>query len=937
MRGGEDLVIFCRLRGGGIVCRIPEAVVVILQQLQLIVPVQTVDHQFFEDVVDDSKQGHADDHAHKAPQTAEEQDGKQHPEAGKTGGIAQDLGSDDVAVQLLQHQNKQDEPQCLDGVLDEDEQCGGDGTDEGTKEGDHVGDADDHRHQQRTGEPEDQAADVAQHADDGGVHDLAVDEAAEHPVCIESFFGDELCPVGLEDAVEHQLCLLYKPLAAAQHIHRYDDADDQILGDHHHVQYSHGGTADDVLHGGQQGVLDPGVQIGMEGVVRRVQQTHDLLVVFNELHMACPVYKLGNICLCRVVQGGDAGDQLRHDHHDQGIDDQQPEQDGKGHRQDIDKPTHLFRDEPPQKTFDGVTHRLQQVGDDCAVDEGHQDTGKGGDGIPKAVKPVDQEEKDDAQGDGTETGKHPVDIGFYVGLFFHHDRLHFCCGQQKCPQQQLDFIASAPDMQLVCLPDQLLPEVRVCHADQSLCLLPAGETLQVHAAVLGAQVVDIGAGVGDDAAVFQSGTDAALHLAGLLIKEGGGQADKALAALGQVGAQNKVQLTTCAGDVLDAGTFGVHLTEQVNVHRIVDGDEVVQSRDAADIVGVVHGSRHALGVVVEVVVHLLGACTEGVDLTTLIQLLAAAVDLASLGNVHKGIHIHLGMDAQILQVALGDKTADGVGHTADAQLQAGTVGDLRHDEVGDLQIHFGGSAGSSHLPDGRIAALHDAGDLRDVHAVLHAAQAPGHVGVDFHDDLFCLLAHGTQMGGAGTKVEVTVGVHGGHLKNGDVHRICAFPVVAGQLGVADGGVEGKALSDRLALNAAHMPAVPGHVGSGVLNLEDLRHPHQDAAPEVDPFQLRQPLCQLGIHRHRGVYRPAVVHPVTALDQSSSFGSRHAFLRIQIHKIHYKPSSLKIHKRIVNFAPSEERRITILYGQKTSPVFYRLFAVLTQLYHICRIP
>ena len=91
------------------------------------------------------------------------------------------------------------------------------------------------------------------------------------------------------------------------------------------------------------------------------------------------------------------------------------------------------------------------------------------------------------------------------------------------------------------------------------------------------------------------------------------------------------------------------------------------------------------------------------------------------------------MHAQVLQVALGDQAADGVGHTADAQLQAGTVGDLRHDEVCDLQIDLGSGAGSGHLADGRIVALHDAGHLRDVHAVLHAAQAAGHVLVDLDD------------------------------------------------------------------------------------------------------------------------------------------------------------------------------------------------------------
>ena len=64
-------------------------------------------------------------------------------------------------------------------------------------------------------------------------------------------------------------------------------------------------------------------------------------------------------------------------------------------------------------------------------------------------------------------------------------------------------VAPAPDVQLFGFGDQLVPEIRVCHADQCLCLFPAGQSLQVHTAVLGAQVVHVCAGVGDDAAVFQ--------------------------------------------------------------------------------------------------------------------------------------------------------------------------------------------------------------------------------------------------------------------------------------------------------------------------------------------------------------------------------------------------------------------------------------------------
>ena len=114
-------------------------------------------------------------------------------------------------------------------------------------------------------------------------------------------------------------------------------------------------------------------------------------------------------------------------------------------------------------------------------------------------------------------------------------------------------------MHLLGLFDKLLAEVGVCHIDEGFGLLPGGQTLEVDAAVFSAEVMQIGAGIGDDAAVFQRGTDAALKLTGLLIKEGRGQADEALATLGKVCAQHEVQLAACTGNVLDAGALRIHL------------------------------------------------------------------------------------------------------------------------------------------------------------------------------------------------------------------------------------------------------------------------------------------------------------------------------------------------------------------------------------------
>ncbi len=68
---------------------VAEVVVVGGDHFQLFVAFQAVEDQFLDDVIDDSKERHADDHAHEAPQAAEQQDGEEYPEARKAGGHGQ--------------------------------------------------------------------------------------------------------------------------------------------------------------------------------------------------------------------------------------------------------------------------------------------------------------------------------------------------------------------------------------------------------------------------------------------------------------------------------------------------------------------------------------------------------------------------------------------------------------------------------------------------------------------------------------------------------------------------------------------------------------------------------------------------------------------------------------------------------------------------------
>ena len=53
--------------------------------------------------------GDAQEHSQHPGKAAAHGDGHHHPEAGDAGGIAQDLGAQDIPVKLLKHQDKDDE------------------------------------------------------------------------------------------------------------------------------------------------------------------------------------------------------------------------------------------------------------------------------------------------------------------------------------------------------------------------------------------------------------------------------------------------------------------------------------------------------------------------------------------------------------------------------------------------------------------------------------------------------------------------------------------------------------------------------------------------------------------------------------------------------------------------------------------------------------
>ena len=143
---------------------------------------QPIQHQLFHDIVDHGEHRHADQNADKSEKPAEHSDGKQYPEAGKSGAVCQQVRSQDVSVKLLENDDKNDEPHAFDRVAHQDQQRGRHGSDIRSKVGDDVCDAHNDAHQHRIREAEDQREYIAEQPDDRAVKNFS----AENPTNIRS-------------------------------------------------------------------------------------------------------------------------------------------------------------------------------------------------------------------------------------------------------------------------------------------------------------------------------------------------------------------------------------------------------------------------------------------------------------------------------------------------------------------------------------------------------------------------------------------------------------------------------------------------------------------------------------------------------------------------------------------------------------------------------
>ena len=157
-----------------------------------------------------------------------------------------------------------------------------------------------------------------------------------------------------------------------------------------------------------------------------------------------------------------------------------------------------------------------------------------------------------------------------------------------------------------------------------------------------------------------------------------------------------------------------------------------------------------------------------------------------------------------------------------------------------------------------------------MHAVFKTAQAHRDVLVNLQNYRLGALAHRLEVRTAGAEIEPAVLIHGCHLEHGHVQSLDAVAVVAGQLGIAQRDIIGESLPNSLALNAAHMPGVPGEVAGSIGNVKNSGTTGQNSAADIDIRQLREPLCQRPIQSVCSTGAPAIIHPHSRLHRFNSF-------------------------------------------------------------------
>lgn len=141
----------------------------------------------------------------------------------------------------------------------------------------------------------------------------------------------------------------------------------------------------------------------------------------------------------------------------------------------------------------------------------------------------------------------------------------------------------------------------------------------------------------------------------------------------------------------DAGVDGVaegvgaDLAGEVDLERGVDGDDAIVFPDQACVVRAIAGVEFDEGIVVDEIEDFLGSGDKAGGDSAGVDGLTGVGDRAGVVQINQAVGKHLGMDAEVLPVV--EAGENGVGDSADAHLQGGTVGHQLRDDVSNLRLN----------------------------------------------------------------------------------------------------------------------------------------------------------------------------------------------------------------------------------------------------------
>ena len=217
--------------------------------------------------------------------------------------------------------------------------------------------------------------------------------------------------------------------------------------------------------------------------------------------------------------------------------------------------------------------------------------------------------------------------------------------------------------------------------------------------------------------------------------------------------------------------LGVDLAEEVQVHRVVDGDEVVQlgndprrrwcsppGRPGPP--GCGRCSRRASGYRRRRR-RPAGPCPASCSAPVILPALAMSTKASTYISVWTPRSFR--SDWAIMAPTV-------LGMPPMPSWRQAPLGISVHDKLGHGPVHVGGGAAGAQLGHRRVLTLHYHVHVLDVDLAARETNAPRQILVDLYDDHFGLGQHVSDMGGHEPEVEVAVGVHGGDLEHGHVHR-----------------------------------------------------------------------------------------------------------------------------------------------------------------------